>query len=79
MVYHCLTGRPPYEGSPAVILHRLLSASQLPPPSQLAPTVPPELDAIVLPCLQKDLADRYASAAELADALQAFLDSEGRG
>jgi hypothetical protein len=37
------------------------------------PTVPPDVDALVLRCMQKRPADRYASMRELADACETVL------
>jgi eukaryotic-like serine/threonine-protein kinase len=47
-------------------------------PSQRAPDreIPPELDAICLAATQPERTDRYATARELGDAVQAFLDGD---
>ncbi len=47
------------------------------PPSAQRPDVPPELDAIVVKALSRDLDGRYQTAADLADALQNFLVHRG--
>jgi serine/threonine-protein kinase len=48
------------------------------PPSVHAPSLPPGLDALVLRCLERDVARRYASVADLAAALAPFAaDEEG--
>src|SRR5690606_6722551 len=46
-----------------------------PAPSQLRPGIPPEIDQLVLRCLAKDPAQRFASGAELAVALSALTGS----
>ncbi len=69
--YFLLTGQRVFQGNSTadvIIKH----ATQAPlPPSQLAP-VSPELDAIILRCLEKRPGDRFASAAALAEALEAL-------
>ncbi len=50
-----------------------------PAPSSRNPAVPAALDAIVLRCLAKEPAERWASAAELSAALDAMSASERRG
>lgn len=45
-------------------------------PSVYSSEVPPELDAVVMRCLEKDPALRYPSAAELAQDLERWLRGE---
>jgi DNA-binding SARP family transcriptional activator len=69
LVYELLTGEPPFgAGGGAAAAARKLT---MPPPSprQLRDSVPEALDTIVRRCLARVPADRFASAAELPDAL----------
>ncbi len=76
ILYEVLTGTPPFKGENALqTLERV--QSQLPqPPGTLQPGVPPELESICLRCLRKDPTQRYATAADLADDLSAFLNGD---
>lgn len=68
--YALLTGEPPFSGRTLVELcaHHLHSTP--PAPSDLA-DVPPALEAVILRCLEKDPARRFATARELRAALLA--------
>ena len=74
VLFAMVCGRPPFdgEGSGDVIIAQVRDPA--PVPSSLVPTIPPELDAVILRCLEKDPAHRFQSADELAAALAACLD-----
>lgn len=68
MLYHCLTGAPPFvRDSQAAALWAHISAP-VPAPSASRPELPHELDAVIARGLAKDPAARYGSAGELAAA-----------
>ncbi|HQR79557.1 MAG TPA: Stk1 family PASTA domain-containing Ser/Thr kinase [Actinomycetota bacterium] len=64
LLYELLTGRPPFQGESAVSVAYQHVSEPPTPPSQLDPTVPPVLDALVLKSLAKNPQDRYQSANE---------------
>ncbi len=76
ILYHLLTGRPPFQAATLVDTVMLMLEQDPVPPRLLNPNVPHDLESICLKCLQKPIDLRYASAAALAADLQAFL--EGR-
>ena len=70
-LFFLLTGRCPFE---AETVPQILYAHRHTPPvpvNGLNPDVPADLATVVMRCLAKDPADRFASAAELAAALRA--------
>jgi serine/threonine-protein kinase len=75
LLFELLTGRLPFEADTAmgVILKHLYD--QPPRPSSLRPELPSALDAVVLRAMQKEPAERYASAGALAKALRAAWPS----
>jgi serine/threonine-protein kinase len=76
ILYHMLTGRPPFQASsPMEIVLQVLE--QDPPlPREIQPDVDRDLELVVLRCLQKPPDLRYSSAAALADDLNAYLHDE---
>jgi formylglycine-generating enzyme required for sulfatase activity len=79
MLYHVLAGRPPYaaaggRASPAELLAAVRSRAPA-PLRDLAPDVAPELEAICAKAMARDAARRYASMADVAADLRAFLES----
>jgi eukaryotic-like serine/threonine-protein kinase len=73
ILYHTLTGRPPFQA--ATPIETMLLALEHDPvaPRALNPRVNPDLEMVALRCLQKPTALRYASAAALAEDLESFL------
>src|SRR5258708_12660385 len=72
VLYELLTGLPPFEGpNPVETLRRVVN-DDVPTPTQLNAAVPPDLETIVLKCLEKDPARRYPTAAALAADLEHF-------
>jgi eukaryotic-like serine/threonine-protein kinase len=71
MLYEALTGRVPFEGDSPVTV-ALKQVSERPrPPSELNPAVSRALDGVVMKALAKDPENRYASAEEFLEALDA--------
>ncbi|HVK70332.1 MAG TPA: serine/threonine-protein kinase, partial [Polyangium sp.] len=71
-----LTGEPPIPGDHP--LEVLANIAHVGPrrPRDLDPSIPADLEAIVLKCLEKDRSERYDSARALAEDLARFLDGE---
>lgn len=72
-LFELLTGDVPFPGNTvAEICTRVLTGKPA-RPSELRPGIPPDLDAAVLRCLEKDPKQRFQSARELSEALAPFL------
>src|SRR5262249_52237727 len=74
ILYQLITARPPFVGVSALDTLRQVKSCDPVPPSRLAAGVPRDLETIRSKRLEKAPARRYATAAELADDLQRFLD-----
>jgi eukaryotic-like serine/threonine-protein kinase len=78
-LFSLLTGRPPFTGpSPMVVLRKVIDEEPAWPRDRDKP-VGSELKAICLKCLEKNPANRFASAGELAVVLKKYLDYDPTG
>jgi WD40 repeat protein len=72
-LYELLTLRPAFDDTnKARLIDKVLHESPV-PPRRLDPRVPRDLETVVLKCLAKEPAERYASAEAVAEDLKRFL------
>ncbi len=76
VLYHTQTGRPPFQAASPVDTVLLVLEQDPVPPRVINPKADRDLEMIALRCLQKPADLRYASAAALADDLEAYLHDE---
>jgi eukaryotic-like serine/threonine-protein kinase len=74
ILYHLLTGRPPFLAPTALETMRLVVEQPPVSPRKINPRVDANLETICLKCLRKDPQARYSSADELAQDLHAWLN-----
>lgn len=75
-LYDLLSGRPPFTGESSVAVMMKVLSEDARPLRELDPSIPMDLDTIVLKCLEKDPARRYDSARAVAEDLRRYLDGE---
>lgn len=73
VLFELLTGQAPFRGETAVATAYQHVSEPPIPPSRLAPSVSPALDAVVLRALAKDRFERFQSAADFRADLEAAL------
>jgi tetratricopeptide (TPR) repeat protein len=73
-LYEMLARRPAFPDTTPQHLIQLITEAEPAPPRKLDPTIPIDLETIVLKAAARDPARRYQTAAELADDLRRFLD-----
>ena len=76
VLYHCLTGRPPFVADSLGALLSAVGSGEPVAPRRLNHSVPEDLETICLKCLEKSPTARYAGAAEVADELDRFIRGE---
>ncbi|NSX53673.1 serine/threonine-protein kinase [Parasulfitobacter algicola] len=73
VLYELLTGKKPFEGGGIEALLVAARSENVTAPSQIVPEIPSALDDVVLKAMNADAKDRFASAADMRDALVAAL------
>src|ERR1700730_9861293 len=76
VLYHLLTGHPPFAGGTTYETVRLVLDTEPRQPRLLNPKIGRELSTICLKCLEKDPKRRYSSALALAEDLEHWLRHE---
>jgi serine/threonine protein kinase/tetratricopeptide (TPR) repeat protein len=76
LLYELLVGVPPFIGAPRAVRSQHLAIPPV-PPSELVKDVPEALERVVLKLLEKDLADRYGHADEVAAELAEIASLRG--
>jgi tRNA A-37 threonylcarbamoyl transferase component Bud32 len=78
VLYLLLTGKLPFVGEDSIRTASMRLTHDPVPPSSLNPTIPPELEAVVLKAMSRHPEGRYQTAAEFRQALEALF-TPGRG
>lgn len=73
-LYELLTLRPVFVGNDRQQILQQIASDNPPKPRHLNGRIPADFETIVTKALEKDPADRYQSAADLADDLKAFVE-----
>ena len=76
ILFCMLTGRPPFQAASNMDTLIQVLEKEVVRPSQINPSIPRDIEAIALKCLEKNSTRRYGSARELADDLTRLLEGK---
>lgn len=72
VMYEMITGKVPYDGDSPISVALKHIQSEITAPSELDATIPNNLEAIILKCIQKRQSDRYSNVTDLIQDLKAL-------
>jgi serine/threonine protein kinase len=78
VLWEMLTGTRLFQGDNEIQILRAVSQQPIPSPSSVVPGFPPDLEMVVMRMLERDRTRRYASCAEAAEELAAWLAQGSR-
>jgi serine/threonine protein kinase len=78
ILYELLASKPPFGGSTITEVAVNVATQRPPSLASVRPDAPPELEAVILRCLEKDARARYGNVGELALALADFAPARSR-
>ena len=78
ILYELLTGEMPFFGENVGAVFAAILETDVAPPSSRSNGLPPDLDAVILRCLQRNADERWPNALELATALAPYASDHGR-
>lgn len=70
VMYEMLTGKVPFDADNPVTVAVMHMNNEITPPSELAPGIPPDVEAVVMKATNKYQVNRYRSADEMYEALE---------
>src|SRR5436190_547136 len=79
VLYEMVTGRKPFAGDSRLSLLSKIVSEDPAAPSQLAASIPPDLEKIILHCLRRDPARRYQDMADVKVALEDVEEESASG
>ncbi len=77
VLYHCLVGRPPFDGRSVKEVIRRTLFGAVEPPSKLVAGVPPELEELIMALLDRERSKRPSDATKVAERLEELARRHG--
>lgn len=77
VAYELLTGRVPFDDASAMSVALKHISDPPPPPTELNPNIPPEVEQALLKALDKDISKRYTTASDFVHALEIVFEALG--